>query len=227
MAVLQAVQAFAPQLRNKSIQVLSDNVTTVAYINRLGGGNREMCDIMTTLWNFTYENNIALSAKFLAGWKNDVADCLSRMVSPYDWKLHPDIFKVIDRIWGPHTIDRFVAQHNTQLKRYNSLFLDPNTEGIDSLAQTDWGKNMNYCNPPFWMIGKVLDKIENSQAEATLIAPKWKARRWFAKLKKLTVDVPMKIKCNWQTVQHSGVVPEVLKNRKWVIYAWRVSGKRS
>ncbi len=40
----------------------------------------------------------------------------------------------------------------------------------------------NYVNPPFRLIGKILQVIETQGAYATLIAPYWPAQSWFRKL---------------------------------------------
>ena len=45
MAVLMALKSFGPSMKEKSIQILSENVTTVAYINHLGGPNSDLTDI--------------------------------------------------------------------------------------------------------------------------------------------------------------------------------------
>ena len=37
MAVLLSIRAFQVLIKNKTIQILSDNITTVAYINHMGG----------------------------------------------------------------------------------------------------------------------------------------------------------------------------------------------
>ena len=93
--------------------------------------------------------------------------------TPYDWKINPVIFHRIDNMFGPHTVDRFAALHNQQLQRYNSMFMDPETEGVDALAQNNWHQEMNFCNAPFWMVSKILQKLKTQKAEATVIAPWW------------------------------------------------------
>ena len=45
VAVLMALKSFGPSMKEKSIQILSDNVTTVAYINHLRGPNSDLTDI--------------------------------------------------------------------------------------------------------------------------------------------------------------------------------------
>ena len=225
LAIYMALQTFRKQLAGLHVQVLSDNITSVAYINRLGGSSRDLSDLMTTIWTCAQESGITLSARYLAGKLNTTADRLSRIENPYNWKLNKKVFKVLDAMWGPHTVDRFAAQHNAQLIRYNSLYWDPNTEAVDALSQTDWSQEMNYCAPPFWMINKVLDKVIQQEAEAMIIAPIWTGQRWFQKLQRLTLCQPIMLRNNRRMFIKRGNNPEPCKNYKWRIAAWRISGK--
>ena len=65
----------------------------------------------------------------------------------------------LDKMWGPHTVDRFVSENTTQLERYNSLFHDPGSEAVDALSQ-NWSMENNYINAPFWMLNKIVKKIK-------------------------------------------------------------------
>ena len=102
-------------------------------------------NLMSTMWSFAHGHRIELTAKHLARSKNVHADRLSRKISPYVWKLNPNLFRYIDQLWGPHTIDRFASDMETQLNRYNSYLWDPHTEGVDALAQQNW-KQENETN---------------------------------------------------------------------------------
>ena len=226
LAVLKTIQSLHQQLAGKNVQVLSDNVTMVAYINRMGGSSEHLSNLMTTLWTTAKAKNITLSARHLAGNLNETADFLSHLRSTYEWVLHPKLFQEINRVWGPCTIDRFASQRTTQLRRYNSLYWNPESEGVDALAQTNWTGELNYCNPPFWMVGKVLRKIQQQQAEAVLIAPMWKGKQWYKTLVKMSVDEPMRLPNNSRTMLKVVAKPEPLKNKKWKLFAWRITGKK-
>ena len=53
-------QSFTDQLQGKSVQVLFDNVTSVAYINRLGGSCEKLSTLISTLWSFVHDHDIEL-----------------------------------------------------------------------------------------------------------------------------------------------------------------------
>lgn len=152
------------------MQILTDNISCVAYINPLGGPSAELTHLAQSLWAEAYKLNIRLSAKYLAGKLNVKADWLSRKVSPLEWRLHPSLFKHIDNTFRPHTIDIFASLCTTQLPRYNAQYWNPATEAVDATAQ-HWGEDTNFTNAPFLMIQRILDKIQSEGAEATIISP--------------------------------------------------------
>jgi hypothetical protein len=224
MAVVMALKSFHfPP--GKRIQVLTDNITTAAYINHLGGPSRDLSNLAQSLWMDSHERGLIITATYLRGVLNTTADQLSRLSSHYEWQLHRGLFNYIDRLWGPHTIDRFATVMNTHLPTYNSRYADPNTSGVDALAQQDWAMHNNFVNPPFRLIPKILQVIETQGAHATLIAPWWEAQTWFQKLKQLSVRPPLKLPKTGLT-HESGLIPEACKNKKWRIYAWRLCGHK-
>ena len=223
LAIILALRAFAPQVSNKRVQILTDNISCVAYINHLGGPSTQLTRLARSLWTTAYELGIDLSAKHLAGKLNVRADYLSRAVCPQEWMIHPELFRYIDNHFGPHTIDRFASFRTAQLPRYNSRLYDPATEAVDAMAQ-HWGHENNFVNAPFSMLPRILDKIVAEQAEVTIIAPAWPAQVWYQKLQHMTTHMPIELRNDPQTILRMGVKPEPLKNRLLKLYAWKVCG---
>lgn len=229
LTVLMALKSFAKHVKNKVVQILTDNVTTVAYVNKLGGSTSGLSQIATAIWTECFKLNVNLSAKHLAGRLNIHADRLSRINpnSTHEWRLHPAIFKYIDNIWGPHEIDRFANINNAHCVKYNSLYADPNSMGVDALAQNDWDKYNNFVNAPFHLLPKILAKTVHQKASATVIAPVWPAQPWYGTLVKLAnglnLSFPSSVRIRWAL----GRRPEPVKNRKWKVCAWRICGKSS
>ena len=136
-AVLFSLRAFQVQLRDKVVQVLSDNISTVANINFQGGRSYALTKLTAEIWIEAFKNNVTLNAKHLAGVQNVQADYLSRKIGSTDWKLNPAIFRYLDRLWSVHTIDRCGSMTLNKLPVYSSLYHDPMTSGVDCLAQQD------------------------------------------------------------------------------------------
>ena len=225
LAVLLSLKSFKDIIANKCVQILTDNVTTVACINNLGGNVPELTALTKSIYAHVYQNNIQIHAKHLAGKVNCHADRLSRLSpeSTYSWKLHPTVFALLNRKFKGHTIDRFADITNFKVPIYNSLYWDPLTSGVDALAQKDWALHNNFVNPPIALIPKILDIIIAQRADATIIAPHWPAQPWYRTLRTIATAYPLPLPLTRDLCE--GRNPEPLKNPKWRFSAWRVSGK--
>ncbi|KAF0306698.1 hypothetical protein FJT64_021824 [Amphibalanus amphitrite] len=134
--------------------------------------------------------------------------------------------QLLDRMFGPHTVDRFAAVGTALLPTYNSRFADPCSSGVDALGQTDWGAENNWVNPPFRLIPRVLDIIEAQRADATLIAPMWPGQPWMARLRRLCTAPPIRLPPVTRSClplsEQQRIEPH--QNRRWTLCAWRISG---
>ncbi|XP_043217501.1 uncharacterized protein LOC122379391 [Amphibalanus amphitrite] len=226
LAVYFALRSFRFSIVGKTVEVLSDNVTTVAHINKFGSSNVSLDSIAQNIWSFAFDNNVSLVAHHIAGVSNTGPDTLSRMSARHEWVLHPSIFRQLDRMFGPHTVDRFAAVGTALLPTYNSRFADPCSSGVDALGQTDWGAENNWVNPPFRLIPRVLDVIEAQRADATLIAPMWPGQPWMARLRRLCTAPPIRLPPVTRSClplsEQQRIEPH--QNRRWTLCAWRISG---
>ena len=190
------------------------------------GGSVQTLDIIAkNIWDLAIRNCIQIQAKHLAGRLNQEADSLSRLPASYEWYLHPEVFQFIDKIHGPHTVDRFASILTCQLKRYNSLYLDPESEGVDALHQNNWDMENNYVNCQIRLLPKVINNIQLTQSKATVIAPYWPAKIWFHQLLNMSECPPIRLpKSKDICIPMLHTVPEPAKNRRWNLYVWRVNG---
>ena len=214
---------FSKEQNYSSVDRLCDNMCFYKFSR----GSIKILDVIArNTWDLAIRNNINLQAKHLRGIFNYEADRLSRLPAQYEWHIHRDLFKFIDKMFGPHTVDRFGSILIRQLPRYNSLYWDPETEGVDALSQSNWQSEINFVNPPFRLLPKVIDHVCATNAEATVVAPYWPAKTWFYKLKKIAICPPLRLpKPRKMCIGHLNTLPEPLKNPRWKLYAWRVSGQ--
>ena len=120
-------------------------------------------------------------------------------------------------------MDRFATMTNTQLPRFNSRFADPQTEGVDALAQNNWGPENNYCVPPFKLIPDILRVVKSQKAHATLIVPMWSGQAWYQEIANLAVtQSPVYLMTNCRSVLANH---EPLRNHRWTLVAWRICGR--
>ena len=89
-----------------------------------------------------------------------------------DWSVHPDNFQRLERMWGPHTVDRFASLFNSQLPRFNSRFWNPGSEAVDAFT-CDWLGENNWWCPPVYLVPRVLRHVQATRATGTLLVPKW------------------------------------------------------
>ncbi len=67
-------------LVNKHVQILSDNISAVAYLNHMGGPSPEPSTLAQSLWAVCYEMNVTVIAQYLVGSLNQDEDYLSRLL---------------------------------------------------------------------------------------------------------------------------------------------------
>eukprot|EP01102_Stenamoeba_stenopodia_P007288 TRINITY_DN203_c0_g1_i1.p1 TRINITY_DN203_c0_g1~~TRINITY_DN203_c0_g1_i1.p1 ORF type:complete len:627 (+),score=30.83 TRINITY_DN203_c0_g1_i1:642-2522(+) len=140
-AVLYSLHSFVPHLRERSVLLLSDNATVVAHVNNFGGRAVSLDQISKQIHLYCAENRVTIRAKHIRGLDNILADKLSRQRDPDDWTLKDNVFRQLERIWGPHTVDRFASFETTKLKRYNSRFNDQQSEAVDCFTQNSTSRN--------------------------------------------------------------------------------------
>ena len=191
LAVWLSIQCFGKGKKETHIKILSDNTTTVAYLNNQGG-TKSLCNkIARKILMWCYDNNNWISAAHLPGKTNTTADKASRSIHDnMEWKLNPDIFKQICEIYDKPTIDLFASRLNFQIKPYMSWKPDPEAYAIDALSE-NWKDFYFYAFPPFNLIGKVLHKIELEGSTGILVVPEWHTQTWWPKFKQMCINEPL------------------------------------
>ena len=89
LTVLFALKSFVAQLPGRSVQILSDNVTAVAYVNNMVGHVHELTVLAERIWATVVEHNVILEMQHMPGSNNQTADRLSLLPVQYNWRLHP------------------------------------------------------------------------------------------------------------------------------------------
>ena len=97
--------------------------------------------------------------------------------SDTEWKLNPELFDCIVTLWGTVSVDLFASRLNYQLKLFVSWRPDPEAMAIDVFS-LDWRKQYFYAFPPFSLINRVLQKVEQDQSQGIIIVPMWNTQVW-------------------------------------------------
>lgn len=180
LAVLFGLKTLCIDSEGTTIRVLSDNATTVSYINRMGGVRSPRCNkIAHEIWKYCEGNNLWLTAAHIPGSQNCLADDLSRNFSNnVEWCLNDDIFDVICKRMGRPSVDLFATRLNSKLVKFCSWRPDPEAWRIDAFS-FKWESEFFFVFPPFRLIGRVWRKIMDEEAHAILVVPRWPSQTWY------------------------------------------------
>ena len=120
-----------------------------------------MTSLAIQIWKWCIERRIFLTAEYLPGVLNQVADEELRTVRDHcDWMIYSHLFSQIDRKLGPLEVDLFASRLTRQLPWYFSWRPDPATEATYAFTQ-DWSQLRGYANPPWCLLLTTLAKIQH------------------------------------------------------------------
>ena len=160
-------------LQNRNVKWYTDNKNVEHIVNK-GSMKGHLQSIAWDIYNDCVKHGISLEIEWVPRTDNEKADYVSKIVDKDDWAISSDIFDILDRKWGPHTIDRFASYYNTKLPRFTSRFWNPGSLGIDAFS-FDWKNENNWIVPPISIIGKVILHISDNIANGTLVVPQWES----------------------------------------------------
>ena len=107
----------------------------------MGSKKRPLHVVLRKIFKLCIHNQIHSEPEWIPRELKERVDYLSRIIDLDDWYLNPIIFNRVDKLWGPHTIDRFADFYNKQIPRFNSRCWNPSTKAVDAFT-VDWhGEN--------------------------------------------------------------------------------------
>jgi len=98
-AVHNALKSFLPLLQGKAVWKSCNNIATVAHLNHMGGRSPPMNNVMHAIHQLCESSHIQLTATYLPGADNTVADHLSCLWPHHKWQLSPAMFRCLDQRW--------------------------------------------------------------------------------------------------------------------------------
>ncbi|CAB4019105.1 Integrase recombinase xerD-like [Paramuricea clavata] len=170
-AILLVLKTSVQRLQHKKVKIFSDSQSACRIV-QVGSRIFELQNIAVDIFNICFINDIMIETQWIPRAENRTADVLSKTIDLDDWKLHPELFVMLHRAWGPFTIDRFAANYNTQLQRFNSRFWCPETEAVDAFTK-NWSNEANWVCSPVALIIPVIRHMSVCKAKGTFIVPRW------------------------------------------------------
>jgi hypothetical protein len=184
---------FCQTIKNKHVRIYTDNTTSCAYINKFGGKKHELNQLAREIWIWCLRNNIHLTAAHVRGAENIEADKQSRIINDdLEWSLSSNVFRDIQEKYPKLSVDLFASRLNNKFTNYVSRRPDPEAMAIDAFTLT-WSKSFYYIFPPFSLINKILQKLEEDHGEAVLVAPIWPTQTWWPSLLRMITGTCYKL----------------------------------
>ena len=122
-----------------------------------------------------------LTVTHISGIQNETADRLRpNFHDRTEWQLQPSVFKLTIKKWGRPEIDLFGSRHNDQIKPFVSWRADPDAYATDAMC-LNWRDKYLYNFPPFCMLFRDLQKLQEDQVKRLVIAPLWRMQVWIPK----------------------------------------------
>ena len=189
-----ALLHLAADARGIHIQLKLDNLTAVAYINKMGGTHSPECNqVAQQIWEWAVERGIWLSAAYIPGESIVVADFHSCCFHENkEWALKVSVFDLLGPTYGSPGIDLFASSRNAKLPIYILWLPDQLAYAVDAFI-VSWQDLNFYAFPPFSLLPRVLAKIIQDKATGILIIPLWTTQSWFPLVLTLLIQHPRAI----------------------------------
>jgi ribonuclease HI len=190
LAVLRAIRHFQAILKEKKICALtleSDNTTTVYNILKVKAAKGPL-PIVRELFSTLTELNITLIPLHRPGKLNGKADALSRLEWMGDYEVKWEVVQKVLNEWGIQpSIDLFATSKNHKLPLYCSA--EKNDGGavwVDAWTQPwkEWKYPYIHTTPA--LIARCLQRIQQEEIAAIILAPMWPSQPWWDLLKRMT-----------------------------------------
>ncbi|KAF7241744.1 Solute carrier family 15 member 2 [Varanus komodoensis] len=145
LALFKALCSFEDILHHRVVQVTSDNIATVFYLNKQGGTKSPtLARLSMKIWDWCIPRDITLMAVHLAGVDNVQADLLNRhMFTSHEWELDPRTRDHLFQRWGFPDVDLFATQQNKG-SRWTLQATKMNADFSGYVLQPD---QMQFLNP--------------------------------------------------------------------------------
>ena len=131
------IKTFTKRRVQMTVRPVKDNMSAAHYINKMGGAKSPVLSrLALDLWDWCLEHKIEVEAEYLPGILNTRADKDSTvMLDRHNWKIDPQVFSIINQLWGPLEVDLFASRLTNQLPRYYCWRPDPLAEASDAFSQ--------------------------------------------------------------------------------------------
>ncbi|CAI5473187.1 unnamed protein product [Closterium sp. Yama58-4] len=180
--VLWALRTFSNQIKGRHVLMRADNQGVFFILRKGGSGKPELTLLCKFIIAHCMANEIRLAIEWIPRALNMEADALSKLEDNDDYSLKLPWFSLLERRWGPHTVDLFANANNAQLSRFFSKVPHPHSTAVNAFSQ-DWGAEHGFAFPPPHLIPATLRHAKRTSASLTLVIPEWTGASWWPLLR--------------------------------------------
>ena len=177
LAAHLVIESFLPELQGQHVRFMEDNQAVVYVVRSRTSRSPVLMKLLRRLYAMLDLHSITLSIEYVNTLENG-ADAPSRLIDKSDWQLEAEVWATIDKLYGPHSHDRFATPTTALLPSFTTLYRCPGQHHSDAFS-VDWGQDNNFVNPgwqayrrPFALLERVSQFLRHRpQVAATVVAP--------------------------------------------------------
>lgn len=186
VAAALTLQALAPRLANARVLLLVDNSAACSIINSGTTRSNDIMPYVRQIYRVLAQFNITLHSRWISTSLNP-ADAPSRRFDKHAWSLSLPAFRLLCHRFGVPAVDLFAAADNTLLPTFCSFHPSPTALATDAFT-LNWSRfPLSIAVPPFSVIQRTLQHIQESRSLTLLVVPYWPTRPWMADLLRLSL----------------------------------------
>lgn len=161
-----------PVMRGKTIQVICDNTTAIAQINKFGRTRSQpLLDLATRIWDYCIKTGTRLMTTYVPSQFNPADSPSRRMTAQLEWSINSSFYQQLVSAWGPHSVDLFATAANAKTHRYVSWLHEETAWKQDAFSFSWKHLGRVYICPSWSLLNRVLEKIRTDRVRATVITP--------------------------------------------------------
>lgn len=193
-AAIAAIKRNVKILQKSHVLIQSDNRTLIAYIRKEGGTKSlSLLALTFQLLQIIDKHQITLTAYYVPGRYNIIADRLSRGKQPAEWHLLPQGTAEVFRRWGRPEIDLFASRNSAVVQTYVSIDCRDHLAVYTDAFSRTWNYQLAWVFPPPTLLPRVLAHLNNASGTYLVVAPEWPRAFWLQDLKIRALEQPYQL----------------------------------
>ena len=180
IAIDYALDQSKELLSGKILHWFTDSANVTSIIKK-GSMKPDLLDLALHIFEIAKRHQICLTVSWIPRNNNTRANMLSRIIDHDDWIVSDSWYKYITDNTSIPNFDRFASELNAKTPLYNSRFFYGSSQAVDAFTQS-WDNYTNWIVPPVHLITRVLDYLEQVQADSICVFPAWKSSYFWPRI---------------------------------------------